>query len=157
FAGLTIDRPGTGYTFVASSPGLTSATSNAFNVTLTFMTVSAGGSFHPTLSSGHTCGVTTAGIGYCWGANSFGQLGNGTTTDSSRPVPVSGLAGVTAIAAGGFHCLARLSDGTVKSWGNNSYGQLGNGSTTNRSTPAFVVTGSFGAMALRNVAFLDAG
>jgi alpha-tubulin suppressor-like RCC1 family protein len=37
----------------------------------------------------HSCGVTTAGAAYCWGFNLYGQLGNGTNTNSKVPVPVS--------------------------------------------------------------------
>lgn len=73
-----------------------------------------------------------------WGNNTYGQLGNGTTTTSRIPVPVSDLTGVTAIAAGGEFSLALKSDGTVWAWGNNSKGQLGIGSTASSSTPVQV-------------------
>jgi alpha-tubulin suppressor-like RCC1 family protein len=49
---------------------------------LTFSQVSASGS--------HTCGVTPAGVGYCWGSNFSGGLGDGTRTERRTPVPVAG-------------------------------------------------------------------
>lgn len=77
-----------------------------------------------------------------WGNNSSGQLGDGTTTNRSTPVQVSGLTGVTAIAAGSEHSLGLVADGTVRAWGNNSVGQLGDNATagTNQTTPVQVVT-----------------
>jgi hypothetical protein len=54
---------------------------------------------------------------WAWGQNTYGQLGNGTTTGSSIPVQVSGLADVVAVAAGQYHSLALRSDGTVWAWG----------------------------------------
>jgi alpha-tubulin suppressor-like RCC1 family protein len=57
---------------------------------------------------------------------------------SWTPVQVSGLSGVTAIAAGDHHNLALRSEGTVWAWGDNFTGQLGNGSTTDSSTPVQV-------------------
>ncbi|HEY4994205.1 MAG TPA: RCC1 domain-containing protein, partial [Nakamurella sp.] len=62
--------------------------------------------------------------------------GNGGTTNSSTPVTVSGLTGVTAIAAGATAGYALLTDGTVQAWGYGADGELGNGGTTNSSTPA---------------------
>ena len=53
-------------------------------------------------------------------------------------VPISGLTGVTAIAAGKTYSLALLADGTVRAWGGNGSGQLGDGTTTGRNTPVAV-------------------
>ena len=79
----------------------------------------------------HTCALLTTGGIECWGANHYGELGDGTTTDRGMPVAVSGLSsGVAAIAAGSNHTCALLATGGVKCWGYNRYGQLGNGTVT---------------------------
>ncbi len=70
-----------------------------------------------------------------WGYNKEGQLGNGTTESSDVPVPVPGLSGVTAIAAGGEYSLALLSNGKVMAWGENNHGQLGHPSIARSLVP----------------------
>jgi alpha-tubulin suppressor-like RCC1 family protein len=82
--------------------------------------ISAGGEF--------SLAVLKDGTVEAWGYNGAGQLGNGSTTSSSKPVAVSSLSEVVSVAAGGAHSLALLKTGAVRSWGANQSGQLGNGS-----------------------------
>jgi alpha-tubulin suppressor-like RCC1 family protein len=86
----------------------------------------------------HTCELLNTRSVECWGSNYYGQLGDGTNTDTTRPVPVTGLTGVAQLALGYGHSCALLTTGVVKCWGWNSYGQLGDGTNVSRLVPVTV-------------------
>jgi len=86
----------------------------------------------------HVCAVLQNGEARCWGNNSAGQLGNGTVTDSSAPVPVSQMTQAAGVTTGGFHSCAVLRNGAVQCWGMNEVGELGDGTTVSSSVPVAV-------------------
>jgi alpha-tubulin suppressor-like RCC1 family protein len=115
------------------------------------------------------CGLLASGTVESWGDNAWGELGTGSATGpelcadgffhnpcSTTPVPVSGLSGVTAIAAGGENACALLGSGGVDCWGINDHGQLGDGTNTGQpcgnGTPCephpVAVSGISGAVAI---------
>jgi Regulator of chromosome condensation (RCC1) repeat len=75
--------------------------------------------------SGHTCSVNPRGVATCWGDNSRGQLGNGTTTGTSQPFAVSGRFLFVSISAGFEHTCGVTTNAQVLCWGDNASGQLG--------------------------------
>ncbi len=91
----------------------------------TFVSLSAGNI--------HTCGLTPAGVAYCWGRDASGQIGDGgTSQDAQSPVAVdtSGIAGTgvfVAISAGDDHTCGLTPEGAAYCWGADLYGQLGDG------------------------------
>lgn len=117
----------------------------------TFLCASGSGraaSFQPARSwlsaspgGGHTCGVATDGMTFCWGANRFGQLGIGSAGGTrSTPQPVVGGLKFIRLSAGANHTCGLTDAGDVHCWGSNLLGQLGNGSLANSATPVKVRT-----------------
>jgi alpha-tubulin suppressor-like RCC1 family protein len=97
----------------------------------------------------HTCGVSSDQRLYCWGYNSTGQLGDGTTTNRSRPTPVATALRFRQVSAGAIHTCAIATDDRIYCWGYNAFGQLGDGTTSDRRTiPAPVA----GGLTFRSVA-----
>lgn len=83
----------------------------------------------------HTCALANDGGVLCWGFNSDGEIGDGTTTSTSVPIAVSGISGASAVGVGSYHSCAVTNAGVVKCWGRNNSGQLGDGTTTNSGSP----------------------
>ena len=65
----------------------------------------------------HTCALLSNKTIECWGNNSNGQLGDGSTTNRMTPVTVSGISNATAIGGGEYYSCALLSNSTVQCWG----------------------------------------
>lgn len=79
----------------------------------------------------HTLALGSDGLVYAWGANTNGQIGDGSTTNRTAPVLVPTPSGVTftQVAAGRYGSYALASDGTAYGWGRNVSGQVGSGAT----------------------------
>ncbi|HVT39358.1 MAG TPA: hypothetical protein VHE78_09955 [Gemmatimonadaceae bacterium] len=97
---------------------------------LTFSKIAAG--------AAHTCGLTPSGVGYCWGSNAFGGLGDGTQTSRAGPVAIAGGLVFAGITAGTEHSCAWTQAGAAYCWGNNATGQVGDGTSTYSLTPVLI-------------------
>jgi len=100
---------------------------------LSFRVVSAG--------HGHTCGLTTDDLAYCWGFNGYGNLGDGTRITRLQPVPVAGGRHFRQLRAGDAHTCAVTWSDVAFCWGDNTYGQLGDGTTHGPLKPVRVAGG----------------
>jgi hypothetical protein len=85
----------------------------------------------------NTCAVLNDGTVWCWGDNTFGELGQGNTTPYAGPVKVVGVANVAKIAVGGAHVCALTSNHQLYCWGRNGFGEVGNGTV---NSPVLVPT-----------------
>lgn len=132
---------------------------NSFGAGRTAVALSAG--------HGYTCAVLDNGSVACWGDNTYGQLGDGTTQKRFTPVLTGSLgAGRTAIdvTTKESHTCALLDNGSISCWGRGISGVLGNGSSVNQNTPTLVSSLGVGrtavaisAGAMHTCAILDNG
>lgn len=89
----------------------------------------------------HTCARLNTGAIKCWGGNSYGSLGIGSTTSVTTPTIVSPGTNFTSLTAGSHSSCAITNGNTVKCWGYNGYGELGDGTYTQRTSPITVDSG----------------
>lgn len=90
------------------------------------------------LGVAHIISISSRGRISAWGLNNFGQLGDGTTSDSFRPTRTLTSGDGLSATSGWDHGCAVLTGGTLECWGRNSHGELGDGSMTNRLTPVAI-------------------
>jgi len=111
---------------------------------LSFAAVSAGGE-----DSGHTCGLTPGGVGYCWGNATFGRLGDGVNGIGGVVAPraVAGTLRFTGMSAGYDSSCGLLMGGALWCWGDGTYGQLGNGAFSTYSLAPVRVGGGLAFVA----------
>jgi alpha-tubulin suppressor-like RCC1 family protein len=110
----------------------------------------------------HTCTLLSYGAVQCWGANMYGQLGDGSTYDSWNPGAALLMSTAASLTAGYQHTCALLTSGSVTCWGMNSNGQLGDGTNVSRTSPVAVAglagpVASIAAGGLHTCALLASG
>jgi cysteine-rich repeat protein len=101
----------------------------------------------------HMCARDADGNVKCWGYNSYGQLGDGTTTQRTSPVQVSTMTDAVTLSQSGtgMHSCAARTGGSVSCWGRNNYGQMGAGNTGgNQTTPVNAIGAVAGDVGLGN-------
>lgn len=118
---------------------------------------SEGFTTEPMIAAGstHNVALKSDGTVWAWGENDYRQLGDGTRTNSSKPVQTIGLTDIIAVTAGSAHSAALKSDGTVWSWGSNECGELANGTKTSSAAPVQALVSE--GVPLDNVVSISAG
>ena len=118
---------GTGFRAAGRAPLASAQAPRAVAGGHTFAMVAAG--------FGRACGVTTDGEAYCWGDNTWGQLGDGSTASSLVPVLVAGGQRFARVTLGAYHACGVTTSNAVYCWGGNGQGQLGDGSGASSLSP----------------------
>jgi alpha-tubulin suppressor-like RCC1 family protein len=97
------------------------------------------------------CAIATSGRAYCWGDNTFGQIGNGSTAAQKSPTLVTAGLNFTSITVGGGHACALAAGGAAYCWGQDSSGQLGDARVGHSTTPIPVSDGGGGAAIFQSI------
>lgn len=141
--------------------GTTTSTSDGVVVDITSrFTLDVGETITQIALGGNTSfAITSEGNVWSWGFNASGQLGDGSTTNSSDPIDItSGFTGtVDRIVVGSTHAGAITIDGTVYMWGNDSNGRLGDGSPASSQSTPVDITSQFGLAAGDEIIDLSLG
>lgn len=100
-----------------------------------------GGTYNTSSASGldYNVALEQDGKVWTWGYNGYGQLGNGTTTNSNKPVQVFEATSVQDIYCQNLSVIAVKEDGTLWAWGYNAQGELGDGTIKNSTKPVKVL------------------
>ncbi len=113
---------GPGMTLIIATAGTVTDTAELNVLSLAFVEIGAGVQ--------HTCAASAGLSVYCWGGNSFGVLGNGSTTGTQLvPARVAGTTEFAGVATGLSHTCARTRGGAPVCWGRNNSGQIGDNTT----------------------------
>ncbi len=88
-----------------------------------------------------TCAITSGGVLKCFGFNSYGQIGNGTTTNATSPTVIDSGVSYARVAMGHYHTCGVTTTGILKCWGYNDSAQVGNNSIVYQMTPQVIDSG----------------
>ncbi len=136
---ITARTPGTANIYLTTEDPVVATVVRADTLRVNVSAPGIGSLHNVTGGFNFTCGQDGSGVAYCWGQNSFGQLGDRTTTNRSTPVPVAGNLQYTTVVAGGAHACGLTVDGRAWCWGRNNFGQLGDNTLIDRAAPAPVM------------------
>jgi alpha-tubulin suppressor-like RCC1 family protein len=112
---------------VASTLGTASPAAYITAASAVTMTIPFGTPASIIAGASHACVINDSGNLYCWGANQYGQLGDGTLINRGVPTTITTAASVTKLSLGRHHSCAVLSTGVVQCWGDHQFGQVGIG------------------------------
>lgn len=94
-----------------------------------------------TVGSDHACALLGDNTAYCWGRNTFGELGRGTASSTpvaNSPASINTISGIKQISAGEKYTCAVLNSGTAYCWGSNTQNTIGDGTTIQRNSPTLL-------------------